>query len=185
MAITQKCKFVTTTVYYRTCGEHMDENIFALKNTRIVCIFWILLVLLWSYQASRESLIQRASEFLLKALAHLGEVEASRHSRNGCVKAPGFGLALFIWAFGAVISVGLHFLRQKVRGLGWMTSVICPDSVISFVGNSQKYKMTAGKTMNFHMVWVNNNGWTLCPSKILSEQLVSFLFHLITQDFSV
>lgn len=148
-------------------------------------LVWILLVLLWSYQASWESLIQRASEFFLKALAHLGEVEASRHSRNGCVKAPGFGLALFIAGLWDSHFWGLQFLRQKVRGLGWMTSVICPDSVISCVGNSQKYKMTAGKTMNFHMVWVNNNGWTLCPSKILSEQLVSFLFHLITQDFSV
>ena len=98
---------------------------------------WIWLVLLWSYQASPESPIQSASAFLLKALAHLGEV--------ACPDTPGMGVwqprasvcLCSLWAFGAVTSVGLYFLRQKVRGLGWMTPVICSDSVISFVGNSQ------------------------------------------------
>lgn len=119
-------------------GTHVWKHLY-LKKYRNNLHFgvWILLVLLWSYQASPESPIQRASEFLLKTLAHLGEVAETRHFRNGCVTAPGFGLPLFtvgLW--------GNPFCRSPLpqaegQRVGWMTPVICSDSVISFVGSSQ------------------------------------------------
>lgn len=170
-------------------GTHVWKDLYLKKHkNNLYFLVWILLALLWSYQASPESLTQRASEFLLKTLAHLGEVAEPRHSRNGCVTALGFGLPLFtvgLWGSPFCRSPPPQAEGQRV---GWMTPVICSDSVISFVGNSQNksIKWLLEKLyVNFHMVWVKNNGWTLCPSKILSEQLVSFLFHLITQDFSV
>lgn len=111
-AIIQKCKFITTKMYYRICREHLYENIFTLKNTAArICLFlvWILLALLWSYQAGPESLIQRASELLLKALAHLGEVEGCKCSWNGWAGALGFGLALFTMSLW-----GSHFYRSPL-----------------------------------------------------------------------
>ena len=119
-------------------GTHVWKHLYLKKyKNNLHFLVWILLVLLWRYHASPEPPIQRASEFLLKALAHLGEV--------ACPDTPGMGVwqpwasvcLCSLWVFGAVTSVGLHFFRQKVRGLGWTTPVIRSDSVISFVSNSQ------------------------------------------------